>query len=76
MTTLSTLCGAFNVQAEIIGKIVSCSSSEEANRMILDHVISITKGDHQMIAFCNLMEKLINNPQLSEIVNVLRSGLL
>lgn len=75
MITLSTMCEAFEVEAEFIGKIISCSSSEEANKTILDYVISITK-EHQVMTFCNLMERMINDPQLSEITNVFRTGLL
>jgi len=73
MITLSTMCETFEIEAEFIGRIISCSSSEEANRIILDHAISISKGDNQIMTFCDLMEKMVNDPQLSD---ALKTGLL
>ena len=74
MITLTTLCGEFKVQDRAIEIITSCSTSEEANRTILNYIIYITNGDQQMNAFCNLMAKLINNPKLSRVVGGLRKG--
>ena len=74
MITLTTLCGEFKVQDRAIEMITRCSTSEEANRTILDYIIFITNGDQQMNAFCNLMAKLINNPKLSRVVGGLRNG--
>jgi len=76
MITLSTLCEACNVQSEAIEMITACRSSDEANRTILNYIIFITKGDQQIMEFCNLMQKLINNPRLSKITSDLRSGVL
>ena len=74
MITLTTLCGEFNVQGVAIEMITNCSTSEEANRTILDYIIFITNGDQQLNAFCDLMAKLINNPKLSRVVGSLRKG--
>ena len=74
MMTLSTLCESFNVHPEAIEMVTACRSSDEANRTILNYIIFITKGDHQIMEFCNLMQKLINNPRLSKITSDLRSG--
>ncbi|XP_065903832.1 uncharacterized protein [Dysidea avara] len=73
MMTLSTLCESFNVHPEAIEMVTACRSSDEANRTILNYIIFITKGDHQIMEFCNLMQKLINNPRLSKITSDLRS---
>jgi len=68
------MCEAFNVHSRAIEMITSCQTSEKANRAILDYIIFILKGDHQMTEFCNLMQKLINNQRLLKITSDLRAG--
>jgi len=75
MITLSTLCETFDVHSEAIEMITNKPTSEEANQVILNYIIFITKGDQQMNAFCDLMIKLINNPKLSKITKALKSGM-
>ena len=75
MITLSTLCETFDVHPEAIETITSQPNSKEANQVILNYIIFITKGDQQMNAFCDLMIKLINNPKLSKITKILKSGM-
>ena len=74
MMTLAIMCDSFTVHPEAIEMITRCRTSDEANRTILNYILFILKGDHQMMEFCNLMQKLINNPRLSKITGDLRNG--
>ena len=76
LVTLTVLCDECkNVDPDIIQSIASLQSSEQANKFMLDYVILILKGDQQLMAFCDLMEKMINNPALSKVVSSLRTGI-
>ena len=76
LVTLTVLCDECeNINPEITQMVATLQSSEQANEIMLDYVIVILKGDQQMMAFCDLMEKMINNPALSKVVSSLRTGI-
>ena len=65
---------AKNLNPKLIQVVTTLRSPEHANQLMLDYVIFILKGDQQMMAFCNLIEKMINNPALSKVISALRTG--
>ena len=76
MITLTTFCQSCkNVDPDIVELVTVVPNSEQANQIILNYVIFILTGDQQMLAFCDLMQKLINNPALSKVVSALRLGM-
>ena len=75
LITLTVLCDECkNADPYVIELVTSLQSPEQANKIMLDYIISIMTGDQQIIAFCDLMEKMINNPALSKIISALRTG--
>ena len=74
MSTIATMCDQCSVGESIIEVITSLQTPEECNRAILDYVICGTKGDDELMAFCNLMEKFISNPRFSKIIGKFKQG--
>ena len=74
MVTLSTLCDIFKIDEDTIELITLLPTSEQSNRMMLDYILFIMKGEDRLMNFCDLMELLINNKRLSKIVTELRNG--
>ena len=74
MLTLTTMCEVCTVGDGIPELITLLQTPEDCNQTILNYIISITKGDDQMMAFCNLMEKFINNTRFSKIISAFKKG--
>ena len=74
MATLSVLCEVFKIDEDIVELITIMPTSDQSNRMMLDYILYIMKGEDQLMNFCDLMEVLINNTRLIKIVNDLRNG--
>ena len=72
MTSLSIFCQVTLVADATVDKIISCSTSQESNREILDALIDITAIDGSLIKFCNAVEKIVGST--SPVVESLRSG--
>ena len=67
---------AKNLNPKLIQAVTALRSPEHANQLMLDYIIFILSGDQQMMTFCDLMEKMINNPALSKIISALRTGII
>ena len=74
LITLSRLCNLLPVDEKLMQTIASYSSSEVANNRILNAAISNVKHDSVLLGFCILVEKLIEDPEKSRIIEKLRSG--
>ena len=74
MLTLTTMCEVCTVGDGIPELITLLPTPADCNQTILNYIISITKGDDQMMAFCNLMEKFINNARFSKIISAFKKG--
>jgi len=74
MATLSTLCDIFKVDEDTVELITLLPTSEQSNRMMLDYILYIMKGEEKLMGFCDLIELLINNTRLSKVVTELRNG--
>ena len=74
LITLSRLCDLLPVDEKLMQTIASYSSSEVANKRILNAAISNVKHDSVLLGFCILVEKLIEDPEKSRIIEKLRSG--
>ena len=74
LITLSRLCNLLPVDEKLMQTIASYSSSEVANKRILNAAISNVKHDSVLLGFCILVEKLIEDPEKSRIIEKLRSG--
>lgn len=77
LVTLTVMCDECkNVDPHFTQVVASLQSLEQANKTMLNYIILIVNGDQQIMAFCDLMEKMINNPALSKVVSSLRTGML
>ena len=74
LITLSRLCDLLPVEERLMQTIASYSSSEVANKRILNAAISNVKHDSVLLGFCVLVEKLIEDPEKSRVIEKLRSG--
>ena len=74
MKTLTELCDLTSVDDDIIDMITSQPTADHSNKIMLDLLIYVLKGEQHLMEFCNLMELLINNTKLSKIVDQLRNG--
>ena len=74
MSSLTTVCAEYKVSDEIIELITSYPTADQCNQELLNFLVFITRTDDNVMAFCNLIGKLITNPKLSRIVSALRKG--
>ena len=74
LITLSRLCNLLPVEERLVETIASYSSSEMANKRILNAALSNVKHDSVLLGFCILVEKLIEDPTKSKVIEKLRSG--
>ena len=74
LITLSRLCNLLPVEERLVETITSYSSSEMANKRILNAALSNVKHDSVLLGFCILVEKLIEDPVKSKVIEKLRSG--
>ena len=75
LITLSRLCDLLPVDERLVETIALYPTTDQdvANRRILNAALSNVKRDSELLGFCVLVEKLIENPEESIIVK-LRSG--
>ena len=70
--------GRFNkiipLNDDIGDTIVSSKTSEEGNQMVLDISLRIIETDQELREFYLLVERIIDNPKLSKIINVFKNG--
>ena len=76
LITLSRLCDLLPVDEGLVETIVSYSSSDMANKRILNAALSNLKNDSELLGFSVLVEKLINNPEKTKMIESLRHGKL
>ena len=74
MSSLTIVSAECKVSDEVLELITSYSTADQCNQELLNFIIFITRTDDNIMAFCNLMGKLITNPKLSRIVGALRKG--
>lgn len=72
MTSLGIFCQVTLVPDATVDKIISCSTSQESNREILDALIDITAIDGSLTKFCNAVEEIVGST--SPVVELLKSG--
>ena len=72
MTSLNKLCQVTTVTDATVDRIISCPTSPESNREILDTLIGISANHNGLTKFCNAIEEIVGNR--SPAVESLRSG--
>ena len=72
VTALSALAQVTRVSDATVDKILSCSTSQESNREILDTLIHITAMDGSLAKFCNAVQGIVGI--LSPVIESLRNG--
>ena len=72
MTSLNKLCQVTTVTDATVDKIISCPTSQESNREILDTLIGISAKHNGLTKFCSAIEKIVGSR--SSAVESLRSG--
>ena len=73
MTSLGRLCQVATITDTSVDRVISCGSSRESNRAILDTLIYITDSDEKLIKFCNMLEEIVGCA--SDAIESLRSGM-
>ena len=61
--------------SEIVSTIVSSSDSKKTNRLILNITLNVIDKDQDLREFYLLVDRIIDNPKLSKILNVFRNGM-
>ena len=76
LITLSRLCDLLPVDERLVETIALYPTTDQhvANRRILNAALSNVKRDSELLGFCALVEKLIDDPEEPKIVEKLRSG--
>ena len=76
LITLSRLCNLLPVEERLVETIALYPTSDHdvANRRILNAALSNVKHDSVLLGFCALVEKLIENPEETKMIEKLRSG--
>ena len=59
---------------ETASDAIASKTSEEGNQVILDICIGIIDKDQDLEDFYHLVERIIDNPKLSKIMEVLKNG--
>ena len=72
MTSLEKLSSVFKLTDQIVNNIVSCQSTKDSNKKILDVLIFPLK-DEYLLKFCDCMEMLAT-PNMKAVVHALRDG--
>ena len=72
MISLGRLCKVATIKDATVDRVISCSSSREGNKEILDTLICITHSDHKLTKFCSALEIIVGHA--SDAVESLRSG--
>ena len=71
MITLGRLSQNTELSDQTVDQVISCSSSEESNQRVLDHLIMKVKRDNDLLEFCSTVEKL---SETLAVVETLRAG--
>jgi len=61
MITLGKMCQLTFIDDGLVDRILSCSTSRQANRAMLDIMIVLIKSDLQLLDFCNALEGILGN---------------
>ena len=72
MISLGRLCEVATVTDTTVDKIISCASSGESNREIVDTLIRMTDSDSGLVKFCDALEAIVGSS--SDVIESLRSG--
>ena len=72
MTTLSIMCQHTIIPDSDVDQILSCSTSKESNKKILDIMIEIIKDDTYLLKFCKALEAMLGN--IPTVLRPLRIG--
>ena len=72
MTSLGRLSQVTLISDTVVDRIISCSTSQESNREVLDTLIDIAASDGNLAKFCNAVEEIVGSK--SPAVESLRSG--
>ena len=74
MATLEKLHQLIDIKEGVDDVVVSCNSTEESNKKILDLLISAT-NDKNLLFICDVMEAIVD-PKMNAIVHALRNGMM
>ena len=76
LITLSRLCDLLPVDDKLVETIALYPTTDQhvANRRILNAALSNVKRDNELLGFCVLVEKLIDDPEEPKMIEKLRSG--
>ena len=76
LITLSRLCDLLPVDERLVETIALYPTTDQdvANRRILNAALSNVKQDNELLGFCVLVEKLIDDPAQATMMEKLRSG--
>ena len=74
LVSLGRLCKLVPLSDDVVDDIVSSSSSEEGNQKLLNICVVMIETDESLPRFCNLVDKIIDNPKLSKMMKIFRDG--
>ena len=76
LITLSRLCNLLPVEERLVETIAHYPTSDHdvANKRILNAALSNVKRDSELLGFCALVEKLIEDPGKARMIEKLKNG--
>ena len=76
LITLSRLCNLLPVEERLVETIAHYPISDHnmANKRILNAALSNVKRDSELLGFCALVEKLIEDPGKARMIEKLKNG--
>lgn len=74
LVSLGRFCKLVPLSDDIVDLIVSSSSPDEGNQKLLNICVVTIVKDKALLTFCDLVDKIIDNPKLSKIMKIFRDG--
>ena len=74
LVSLGRFCKLVPLSDDVVDLIVSSSSPEEANQKLLNICVVTIEKDKALLSFCDIVDKIIDNPKLSKMMKIFKDG--
>ena len=74
LVSLGRFCKLVPLSDDIVDMIVSSSSPEEGHQKLLNICVITIEKDKALLTFCDIVDKIIDNPKLSKIMKIFRDS--
>ena len=74
LVSLGRFCKLVPLSDDVVDMTVSSSSPEDGNQKLLNICVITIEKDKALLTFCDIVDKIIDNPKLSKIMKIFRDG--